>query len=212
MKKILILLFAIFIGFNLQSQTIILKHKLNTTVYDTVKKVPVYSQYILTKSQVKNVSRPTKFTADPQLNIKYQVGNSAYANLNKGLNGDKSQTYDKGHLSPADDFRADSIAETESMYYTNIAPQNSEFNEVEWRTSENYTRNLAIKYDTLIVTTGCITTNKIIKGLYIPDFYWKQVIIKATKDTISWKMPNQAGDGDFNKYKVSNKEINDLIK
>lgn len=110
-------------------------------------------------------------------------------------------------MSPADDFRADSVAENESMYYTNIAPQVSEFNQVEWRTLENYVRSLAVKYDTIIVTTGCITTTKIIKGLYIPDYYWKQIIIKARKDTMTWKMPNEAGNGDFTKYKIKNWEI-----
>ena len=104
-----------------------------------------------------------------------------YSNLNKGLKG-KQNTYDKGHLSPADDFRNDNISELESMYYTNVAPQNSEFNEVEWRALENFVRKTAMQYDTLIVTTGCITTSKIVKGLYVPDFYWKKIIIKSTQN------------------------------
>jgi endonuclease G, mitochondrial len=213
MKKIFITLLIVLFSINLTAQTnITLIHKANITVYDTKKKIPLYSRYILTKNQPKKVSRPGVFTSDPNLDKSLQLGAKDYSNLNKGLKT-KNETFDKGHLSPADDFRNDSIEENESMFYTNVAPQNSAFNEVQWRKLENYVRSLALKYDTLIITTGCITTNNTIKGIYIPDYYFKQIIIiKCKHDTLTYKMPNKADDKDFSNYKLLDNTFINLFK
>ena len=215
MKKITLLLLSLFFIINLIAQQndkyIVLIHKSNKTYYNITKKVPLYSVYVLTKNQTKNVSRPLKFASDPNLDKSYQLSDKDYSALNNGSK-DKNITFDKGHLSPADDFRNDTQSENESMYFTNVAPQNSSFNEIEWRKLENYTRSLALKYDTLFIKTGCIITNDVVKGYYIPDFYFKQIIIKVSNDTITFKMPNKAGDGDFLNYKISNSEIENYIK
>jgi len=214
MKKTVLFFLSLLLILCLNAQQndryIMLIHKSNKTYYNLSKKVPVYSVYILTKNQVKNVSRPLKFINDPNIDKSYQLSDKDYIILNNGSK-DKNMTFDKGHLSPSDDFRNDSQSENESMYFTNVAPQNSNFNEVEWRKLENYVRSLAIKYDTLIIKTGCITTHNIVKEYYIPDYYYKQIVIKQTNDTLTYKMPNKADNNDFSNYKVSNNEIKNYL-
>jgi DNA/RNA endonuclease G (NUC1) len=70
----------------------------------------------------KNVNHPagprTTFHGDNLEPIEYQSNAAIY----------NASGYDKGHLSPDDDFRFNIAGESESMVYTNCAPQVPSFN------------------------------------------------------------------------------------
>ena len=175
---------------------VLLQHTNYTILFDTVKKSPVWSQYQLTKNQVKPPKRST-FGYDPLLPNRLQIPNSSYMALNFFLDTrDKDVTIDRGHLSPYED-----LGES-SMLFTNISLQNSHFNENQWVQLEDFVRQLALSNDTLEVRTGVIFKDSVIDGYNIPVYYWKRVIIKRDIDTLIYKMPNRSDCGNFKEYLV----------
>ena len=193
MKKLLLLLVILACFISINSQVLII-HKSNITYYDTTKKCPVWCKYVL-KDRKGQFSRPTSFHFDPKLQTKNQTSPSQLESVD-------AFGYDIGHLSPNDDFRFDSLSNIESMYVTNVAPQISSFNRGPWKRLENYTRHLSTINDSVIVITSVIVSNKIINGVYVPDFFVKQLIVKG--DTVTYSMPNSKGDNKFETYKVPN--------
>jgi DNA/RNA endonuclease G (NUC1) len=144
----------------------VLHHAFYTIYFDSTERGPDYSDYWLTRAKLKHVvARPASFHTDPLLFKNQQGSNSIYRNSG----------YDKGHLSPADDFRFNAKAEKESMYMTNVAPQNPYFNEHLWKAVEDHVRDLAQQYDSVYVVTGVVYGSKKLHGIGIPDYYWKMI-------------------------------------
>lgn len=172
------LLFAI----SVRSQVVILPHTYYTCYYDTIKKAPIYSTYILTKAHLDTQAckRSPRFFADPMVSEVNQANNKTYWHNGK---------YDKGHLSPDDDFRFDSTAEHEAMYYTNVAPQISSFNRITWKAVETFTRNICEKYDSVTVWTGCIYGSDQLNGISVPIDYWK--VIRYDGQIQAWLGKNE---------------------
>jgi DNA/RNA endonuclease G (NUC1) len=223
MKNILILLvlFACSAPLKVEnSGTVVIKHQNFIILYDTVNLCPVWSEYILTKNQVKPPKRGV-FVCDDLLPCRLQQGNEIYKKVNYWIKSQlaigkdysldlskviqenytyklaigKDYSLDRGHLSDYDDLGP------ESMIFTNISFQNSYFNQNQWVSLENHVRQLALQNDTLIVRTGVIFKDSTIDGINIPVFYWKRVIIKATGDTLYWQMPNRYDDLDYSNYR-----------
>lgn len=168
MKKLsILLLFAFAICYS-QDNCIKIQHSYYTSYYDTILKIPIQTTYSYTLRNQSNDYKRTQFTLDKDVPRRFQLT----TNIN-------SKLYDKGHLSPNDDFRFDSIAQKESMYYTNQCPQVKELNRGVWKGIENYVR-LKGQYidpkDSLIVKTGVISTNR------IPEFFWKCIFYKNNKE------------------------------
>jgi endonuclease G len=150
----------------------VLKHTFYTIHFDAAERGPDYTEYWMTRAKLKHVvKRPSSFHTDPLLSKDQQGSNSIYRNSG----------YDKGHLSPADDFRFNAKAEDESMYLTNVAPQNPYFNEHLWKAVEDHVRDLAEKYDSVYVVTGVVYGSNKLKGIGIPDYYWKKIEYKGHK-------------------------------
>jgi len=188
MKNILFLLFS----FSCFGQIVLIKHKAYEIHFDTKLKEPIYTYYILTKSMLNGNNERTAFHFDNSISNNEQNSNSLIG-------------YDKGHLSPNDDFRADSTTELESMVYTNEAPQISSFNRGIWHSLENYVRKLALK-NNIEVWTGCIYKNS-----NIPLYYWKLLKINGVYE--GYLMPNLiTTKGQINNYKTNTNELLKIIK
>ncbi len=186
MKKLILLTFFLTSGICF-SQVITITHKAYQIHFDTKLHEPVYTHYILTKSMLNGKNSRTDFHFDSAISESLQNGSS--------LPG-----YDKGHLSPDDDFRADTITQAESMVYTNEAPQASSFNRGIWHTLENYARKLAENYN-VEIWTGCIygKTN-------VPLYYWKILHYNGVYE--AYKMPNLATTkGSISSFKIDYKTL-----
>ena len=199
MRKLLLLLLYVSFAFG---QTISIKHTAYDITFDTVLKEPVQSHYLLLSKNwgVKKSNRSANFHKDSFVSSRVQGSKKDY----------KNSGYDKGHLSPNNDFRYSRKTQKENMVYTNVCPQNKWFNEHLWLAVENYVRNIQKKYD-VEVWTGTIfpTTDKKYAGtLLIPSFYWK--VIKYNGIYEAWKIPNiepNHNSNDFSLFKVDYKTL-----
>lgn len=88
----------------------------------------------------------------------------------------------RGHLAPAGDMKWDSVAMSESFFYTNICPQSHALNQGPWQRLENKVRLWAKQYGSVYVCCGPIyTTNH--NGtlgqtqVMVPDQYYKALLI-----------------------------------
>jgi len=153
------------------SPSVVLRKHFYVSDFDTTRFVPLYTEYWLTKAHEVGTYDRTPFKMDTSLPKRLQSNGSEYNDI-----------YDRGHLAPDDDFRFDSIAQAESMLYTNAAPQVKSFNRGLWRMVENYTRKVALQYDSVFVTTGCIYSDKKLGKLSIPDYYYKILVYKGHKE------------------------------
>lgn len=163
--------FFLLLSFSVNAQTV--HHEFYTIHFDSAEHGPDWSEYWLTKAKLHHVvKRPAAFTCDPLISAKLQGANSIY----------RHSGYDKGHLAPADDFRFNAKAENESMYLTNVAPQNPYFNEHLWKNVEDHVRDLATQYDSVYVITGVVYGKQKLKGVGIPDYYWKEVTFSGNTE------------------------------
>ena len=204
MKKVIFILFCVFsiIGGCL-AQVITIKHTAYEIHFDTKLKQPIWTHYILTVQHAKEcigskIPRTT-FHQDSLLCKTCQASNNNY-------NG-YSKIFDRGHLSPDDDFRWSKRTERESMIYDNQSFQIFQFNRGTWKSLETYVRDIAKTYD-VEVFTGVIYGTESINEVLIPTYYWK--IIKYNGKVQEWKIPNikPKSNDNFDNYKTSEKLIN----
>ena len=189
MKKIQSFLFLIYLLIIFQAHaqdTVILHHTWYTTIYVHHLKAPILSHYYFTAmNRAAHAAKRSAFHDDPQLPADQQASARDYK-------GDK---YDKGHLSPDDDFRFSASAESDAMEYTNQAPQAPKFNRITWRELENHVRQLGKKYDTMSVYTGCIYHSpKFLSGdVAIPFEYYKIIFYEDASEAYLGLNMNQEG-------------------
>lgn len=188
----LLLTALLFLSLSVNGQVIV--HKDYTIYFDSVNHGPEHTEYWLTRAKLKHVCpRPVEFTNDPDISLDLQGSNEDYRNSG----------YDKGHLSPADDFRYDEQAEKESMYLTNVAPQNPYFNEHLWKNVEDHVREMAEEYDSVHVFTGVHYSGNFLKGVGIPDYYWKEIEYNGTAEFFKGENVKPESN-DYKSIEVSN--------
>ena len=134
-------------------------------MYDTQKKSPVYTHYVLTMAQIKAdiASRKNeKFWRDDSL---FTVTTKDYTRSG----------YDRGHMTPAEDMHYSQKAMHESFSMANISPQTKELNEVSWRILENAIRDSATAWQGASIWTGPLYRYKIgrFNGIEIPSHFFK---------------------------------------
>jgi DNA/RNA endonuclease G (NUC1) len=208
MKQILTAVLLMATLWSWAQHTITVKHTYYTVQFDTVLKSPLISWYIQTTAHATSTNKIDRktvaaFHQDPLISAKYQVANDA-----EYLNNGK---YDKGHLSPYSAFYFDLTAAKESMFYTNTAPQYSFFNEHPYeRLEQHILKDLAIKFDSIYVYTGCIYGGDKMKYVPIPIFYWK--VIKYGNKLEGWLCPNEVtSNSDYTRYGNSITDIRKTI-
>jgi endonuclease G, mitochondrial len=169
--KIFVLLLLAFVS--LKADTISIKHKFYSTIFDTVKHYPVFVKWTITKKMLtcpERLERQDKFLPDPKL--------KRSTSLSKDYSG---SGYDRGHNMNAYDNGCDSIGMKESFYYSNMTPQSPSLNRGDWKTLEEYTRRLVAEFDTIKVACGSIGNLKKVNSLVVPTKCWKVIYIRKLK-------------------------------
>ena len=168
--------------------TITIKHTNYTNLFDTLQCSELQGSYVQTKENAatsvdpaKKIKRPGSFTNDPDApsacRFNYATSYTAY---NKKFDKtDLNNRLDKGHVNPYQAFNFDETAAKESMYYTNVCPQISYFNEHQWQQVEMYViKTVAPQFGDVKVFTGVLVSTahpKKAGKLFIPDYYWKVI-------------------------------------
>ena len=129
----------------------------------------VYYELIPSKLNY-TISRSNNFRSDLSITTKSANASDYY----------KSE-YDRGHLAPALDMKYSATSMSESFLFSNISPQDPNFNRGVWNRLENQIHHWAVKYNRLVIITGpvlngdyfgFIGSNKV----SIPKYFYKVVI------------------------------------
>jgi endonuclease G len=185
------------IGFSQGNDTVTIHHKYYSTTISKSKHFPVVIKYWLTRSMLDceyRFKRTNKFKPDPLI--------PQYTNLDKDY---KHSGYDRGHQMDAYDCGCDSTAMAESFYYSNITPQTPTLNRGSWKRLEDYARQLAKQYDSVLVWCGSVTLdNRHIGKVAVPDFCWKIIYIKKSGVIKTYSFKNDIFTGrDIDSFEVS---------
>lgn len=164
-------------------------------LYDKDNRVALWVAYPLHKSHIGDSGRTEDWQYDPTISEIYQPY------LKKSWPG---SGYDRGHQIPSGDRTLTKTANRMTFYYSNMAHQQSQFNQNIWQKLENKIRTwCGYGTDTLFMVTGVILStqeNPTIK--YIkdnsnrdcasPQYFYKVMAKKSGSKyyTIGYKMPN----------------------
>ena len=184
----------------------IVVHEGYTASFNSTYMIPNWVAYELTSGELSgDVRRPSNspFRKDPKYKGK-QPKRSDY--FHSG--------WDKGHMAPCADMKWSEKAMIESFYFSNICPQNHDFNAGNWERLEKKARKLARSKDTLYIVCGPIIASNSFGHLgsnhvAIPDSFFKAFLYKDTcgYHSIAYLMPNRQTGKNLNEYSLS---VNDL--
>ncbi len=148
---------------------------------------PLWVAYTLTADEVrkKTASRTDDFRVDPYIS----TGSARQEDYAKS-------GFDRGHLAPAADMAWSSKTMSESFYFSNMSPQNPDFNRGIWRLLEEKVRDWAVDHGTLHIVTGpvfdpdpkSIGANRVT----IPHAYYKVIYAPNAKPPamLGFVLPN----------------------
>lgn len=183
-------------------------HKGYTLCYNSYSHASDWVAYELTAEETKGTwPRSNDFRRDPDVRD-IQAEHSDY----------KGTGWHRGHLAPAGDMKWDSIAMSESFYYTNICPQTHELNQGCWQSLENKVRKWAEKYGRIYVCCGPIYTsyqNGTIgaTNVMVPDYYYKALLIPIhdSFSAIAFVMENGTSDQDLTRCACTIDELERVL-
>ncbi len=185
----------------------IIEHFAYTLSYNEKHEQADWVAYELTKEHVLNTTyeRTDDFRPDADVNsISAQL--SDYEPTNN--------TYARGHMAPAADFRWSEKAMSESFFMSNMSPQIHDFNSGKWAYLEMEVRHWAEIYDGVYVVTGpvlkdglpTIGTNQV----SVPEKYYKIILDPDEEKAIAFIMPNKDISDTFKNYAVTIDEVEDV--
>lgn len=125
----------------------------------------------------------------------------------------KRSGYDRGHLVPAGDRRANKKDYNETFLTSNISPQVHEFNAGIWNTLEQKVRYYAKRYNEVYVITGPIFKNRLDdignENVSVPSAFYKIIYRQDQKGgkLIGFLLPHRPSDESIYKYMVSIDDI-----
>ena len=167
------------------------------------------------------VGRTNDFRVDPLVNtgtcveedyfLKYAKPDSSFEYDGFG--------YDRGHLAPSADFRWSKTALSESYFYSNMSPQNPDFNRGIWADLEGIIRGYIFRNPTshLLVVTGPLlepglpVIERSINKPSIPRKFFKVVVDMDKKRGIGFLMPNQGSTDPVSSFATSIDEIERIV-
>lgn len=185
--------------------TTIVQHVGYIASFNSKYMIPNWVAYELTAYEVEGaLRRPNNspFQQDPEYNRR-QPERRDYSNSG----------WDKGHLAPCADMKWSNQAMIESFYFTNVCPQNHNFNAGDWLQLEELARRIAHQKGSLYIISGPIVKNNIYgrlrKKVVIPDFFFKAFLYKDVDGyhSIAFRMPNDQTSLPLNVFAIT---INDL--
>ena len=205
MKKILILVLLLIISVASFSQdVVVLKHTNYTTHFSKSKKYPVMVEWWETKSKVScpnQLARRDAFQADPQSIVETDI-KADYV----------GSGYDRGHMSPAASNQCQTVdVQIECFYMSNMSAQTHRLNAGDWKSLEVWTRELAIKEDSVHIWAGNVGEIKRIGKVAVPKQCWKVVYTKKTNEWMAFLFNNDQSNPDgINNNKVDIIDIEKL--
>jgi endonuclease G len=189
MRKILLLVTVLLFGAAVNAQdVVVLSHKLFTTHYSKSKHYPVKVEWWITKNSLTcpvKVKRGDKFIPDPKL--------PAETNLQADYTG---SGFDRGHNFPAADAACDKEANEESFYFSNMTAQYPALNRGDWKELEMWSREMALKEDSVRVWMGSVGVAKKIGTTSVPTQCWKVVYIKKSNEWLAFIFDNNTSKAD----------------
>ena len=166
----------------------IIQHLGYTLSYNEKHEQADWVAYVLTKEEtMKLFNRTNKFMFDTCVS----TGSATDADY-------KNSGYDRGHLAPAADMGWSEQSMTESFYFSNMSPQEPNFNRGVWKKLEEQVREWAIQYDSLCVVTGPILSDSLPSigehEVSVPKMYYKVIYDHSPpeKKAIAFLIPNKA--------------------
>lgn len=158
----------------------IVMHTGFVTSYNHDTLVPDWAAYALTDQELLGENKPScSFCWNPTINGR-QASREDYSNSG----------WDKGHMVPKADLKWSKEAYVESHYFTNICPQDHDFNAGDWRKLEEFVRRMAKKFGTVYVICGPIFSEHKygyigLNRVAVPDAFFKAVLSKKGDEFIS---------------------------
>jgi len=167
---------------------------------------PAWVIYRINKKMiVGNAKRSNKFNSDPL------VKNGSADDIDYLHSG-----YDRGHLLPAADMKFSQKAMEETFFYSNMSPQNLDFNRGIWQDLEEQVRSWVEQEGELIVITGpVLKSNLPVIGknkVAIPEQFYKIAAkLNGTKNKIiAFLIPNRGSDISYSQFTVSVDKVEEL--
>lgn len=154
------------------SHDVIVSHLGYTASYNQEWLISNWVAYELTREELDgNEKGETSFQWDPDIK-----GTQAWREDYSGSG------WDKGHLIPRADLKWSAKAYSESFYFTNICPQNHDFNAGAWLTTENMARRIARQYGSVYVVCGPLVYDNQYGTIgehkvTVPDAFFKAFLI-----------------------------------
>lgn len=180
----------------------LIEHSAMSLVYDENHEQAKWVAHIITPDVIRGRERRTNdFRPDDQVKTGSAVETDYFKKYVKrdGTTMFYGYGYDRGHLAPSADFSWSRKALSESYYYSNMSPQDPEFNREKWADLENLIRGYMYNHPEtqLYVVTGPVLEDnlpKIKKGtnqVSIPKKFFKVVIDLKNKEGIGFLMYNR---------------------
>tara|TARA_B100000700_G_C14977156_1_gene824458 strand:- start:338 stop:1078 length:741 start_codon:yes stop_codon:yes gene_type:complete len=163
-------------------------------------KLSEWSIHLLTKERLLNAQYPRKsrFRQDPNLN-----GRDASVENYRGSG------YDKGHLVPMRNMAFNEVGLSESLFMTNIAPQNPSFNRGRMKELEYKFRSWVKDFDEIVIITGFVKDPEYIieyigpNQVPVPAYFYKIFIDIGNRRSIAFLLPNEKITKNVIEYSVS---------
>jgi len=126
--------------------------------------------------------------------------------------------YDRGHLSPAADFKFSVEAMNESFYMSNVLPQVPELNRITWKYLEDDVRTYVEKHNVnLYIITGGIVFDDhkeigIKNKIAVPTYFYKMIFDDTDNNIMTIIIPNDSiSNQDYFEYVTSVNRIESLM-
>ena len=199
-----ILILFLLLALNVSAQdTVTIKHKAYSTTFSKSKCYPVKVEWWVTKNGLTcttKVKRGDKFIPDPKLNKE--------TDLQEYYTG---QGFDRGHNFPAADAVCDQEANEESFYFSNMTAQYPALNRGDWKSLESWSRETALKEDSVRIWCGSVGVEKKIGTTAVPKQCWKVIHIKKKNEWLAYLFNNDTSKPDgLDNNKVTVAEIEKL--
>ena len=191
----------------LELDNMVIRHSSYSFSYNEENEQANWIAYLLECKELrKNFKRRDDFRPDPKVTTE-TANNSDY----------RRSGYDRGHLMPAADNTWDSIAISESFYYSNISPQKPGFNRGIWKKLEEQVREWVCLYDSLYIITGPVLNNidKYIgeNRVGVPNFFYKALLFYKydNQQSIAFLMPIDSYEGSYFDFAITIDSLEQVI-
>ena len=200
---------------------ILIEHSAMSLVYSEKHEQAKWVAHVIMPDVIKgNVGRSNDFRPDEKVTTGTAVEKD-YFLTETGADGKIKYDgfgYDRGHLAPSADFRWSKKALSESYLYSNMSPQDPDFNREGWGELENMMRGYMYHHPTtmLYVVTGPVLEDDLpviersVNKVSIPNKFFKVIIDLENKQAIGFLMPNQRLSYPVETFATSIDEIEEL--